>query len=141
MLESCATRPEAYKKILFAVAWYHSVLLERRKFLTLGLNIPYDWNDSDFEVSLRLIANYIDATPEEEATPWGALRYLIAEINYGGRVTDERDLRLLRVYAAELFNEDLLTEPLFRLSLESQIYYVPEDGPLQAYQVRRPGSG
>lgn len=39
-----------YQKLLFALAYFHSVLLERRKFRTLGLNIPYDFNDTDFKV-------------------------------------------------------------------------------------------
>ena len=43
-------RPEKYKKLLFALCFFHSILLERRKFLMLGWNIPYDFNDSDFEV-------------------------------------------------------------------------------------------
>lgn len=37
-----------------------SVLLERRKFRTLGLNIPYDFNDTDFSVSDDLLKTYLD---------------------------------------------------------------------------------
>lgn len=44
-----ACRAQAkYQKLVFALAYFHSVLLERRKFRTLGLNIPYDFNDTDF---------------------------------------------------------------------------------------------
>jgi dynein heavy chain len=42
---------EKYQKLHFALAYFHSVLLERRKFGTLGLNIPYDFNDTDFEAA------------------------------------------------------------------------------------------
>jgi len=43
-------KPDKYKKLLFCLCYFHSVLIERRKFLMLGWNIPYDFNDSDFEV-------------------------------------------------------------------------------------------
>lgn len=39
-----------YKKLLFALCFFHSLLIERRKFLMLGWNIVYGFNDSDFEV-------------------------------------------------------------------------------------------
>lgn len=42
-----------YQKLLFALAYFHSVLLERRKFRTLGLNIPYNFNDTDFRCGIN----------------------------------------------------------------------------------------
>jgi hypothetical protein len=48
-------------------------------------------------VSDDLLKSYLDSYA---ATPWEALRYLIAEANYGGRVTDELDRRLLGSYLA-----------------------------------------
>ena len=39
-----------YQKLLFALIYFHSVLLERRKFRSVGLNIPYDFNDTDYKV-------------------------------------------------------------------------------------------
>ena len=41
---------EKYKRLLFSLCFFHSLLLERRKFLMLGWNINYGFNDSDFEV-------------------------------------------------------------------------------------------
>ena len=64
-----------YQKLLFALTYFHSVLLERRKFRTLGFNIPYDFNDTDFSVSDDLLKSYLDSY---EQTPWDALKYLIA---------------------------------------------------------------
>lgn len=42
-----------------------------------------------------LLKSYLDSYV---ATPWEALKYLIAEANYGGRVTDELDRRVLASY-------------------------------------------
>jgi dynein heavy chain len=85
-------------------------LLERKKFLQLGWNVNYSFNDSDFEVSENLLKIYLD---EYEETPWDALKYLIASVNYGGHVTDDSDMRLLQTYISGLFKEEAL-QPFFK---------------------------
>ncbi|XP_025080372.1 dynein heavy chain 2, axonemal-like isoform X3 [Pomacea canaliculata] len=49
----CKTR-EKYIRLLYCLCFFHSVLLERKKFLMLGWNIGYEFNDSDFEASHSL---------------------------------------------------------------------------------------
>ena len=58
---------------------------------------------------------------------------MISEINYGGRVTDDLDRRLMNCYMANFFNDDALTVPGFRLSSLPN-YIIPEDGPLSLYK-------
>ncbi|TGZ66460.1 hypothetical protein CRM22_005313 [Opisthorchis felineus] len=123
-------KPEKYKKLLFSLCFFHSILLERRKFLMLGWNIPYEFNDSDFEVSEHLLTNYLD---QYEDTAWDALRYLIADINYGGHVTDDWDRRLLTTYITDFFKEDVLKEVFYKLT-PLPYYYIPRDGTLNAYR-------
>ena len=157
---SACQKPHKYKKLVYALCWFHSILVDRRKFQNLGWNIPYDFNDSDFEVSELCLRLYLDeywlglANPnpnpnpnpnqvselclrlyldEYDDTPWDALKYLISEINYGGRVTDDWDRRLMNVYMASFFNEEAISTPLFRLS-SLPSYVVPEDGPLSSYR-------
>lgn len=120
-----------YKKLLFSLCFFHSVLLERRKFQTLGWNIPYEFNDADFVVCENILQIYL--SEYLNATPWDALKYLIAEVNYGGRVTDDWDRRLLLSYANSYFVDEAITQPMFRLSSLTQ-YYIPEDGSLQSYK-------
>lgn len=40
-----------YKRLLFSLCFFHSILLERKKFQQLGWNVVYSFNDSDFDVS------------------------------------------------------------------------------------------
>ncbi|KAJ9531884.1 hypothetical protein QJQ45_022007, partial [Haematococcus lacustris] len=146
-----------YQKLLFSLTYFHSVLLERRKFRTLGLNIPYDFNDTDFGVSDDLLKTYLDSY---ETTPWDALKYLISEANYGGRVTDELDRRVLASYLnkvrqphlhlhqdaiccearvifglcdLQFYCEDALLVANYKLS-PLDIYYIPDIGPLQSFK-------
>jgi len=102
--ERCEKKKK-YKPLLFCLCWFHSLLIERRKFRNLGFNIPYEFNESDFLISEDVLGIYIDAY---EKTPWDALQYLIADANYGGRITDDFDRRLVRVYIAQFFNSDSL---------------------------------
>ncbi|XP_058251926.1 dynein axonemal heavy chain 2 isoform X2 [Hemibagrus wyckioides] len=127
---SRCTRPTIYRKLLFALCFFHSILLERKKFLQLGWNIVYSFNDSDFEVSENLMSLYLD---EYEEIPWDALKYLIADINYGGHVTDDWDRRLLATYISDYFCEGTVNTPFFKLS-SLPTYYIPRDGPQPVYR-------
>jgi dynein heavy chain, axonemal len=64
---------------------------------------------------------------EYEVTPFRVLNYLGSEINYGGRVTDDKDVRLIKSILARFVQEDTLKDG-FGLS-ESGIYRsIPEGG-------------
>lgn len=126
---SCCGTPEKYKKLLFSLCFFHGILLERKKFQQLGWNVIYSFNDSDFEVSQNLLTIYLDEYTE---TPWDALKYLIAGVNYGGHVTDDWDRRLLLTYINQYFCDDAINIPTFRLS-SLLYYYIPKDGSLQSY--------
>lgn len=49
--DSCQEKSK-YKKLLFTLVFFHSILLERKKFRQLGWNVVYSFNDSDFEVPI-----------------------------------------------------------------------------------------
>jgi dynein heavy chain len=38
----------SFRKAVFGLSWFHTVLTERKKFKTLGWNVSYAFNDSDY---------------------------------------------------------------------------------------------
>jgi dynein heavy chain len=156
--ESC-TRPRAYKKLLFALAFFHAVCQERRKFGSIGWNVKYEWMNSDLEVSKKTIKMYLDEAPHIPSStvaaltitgadgttlaaggganaagisintgpsagaaaaaggdfgaseiPWQTLQEIIGEINYCGRVTDDKDQRCVRSLLARYFDPGVLKD-------------------------------
>ena len=85
--------PGAYKKLLFCFSFFHAIVQDRRKFGAIGWNIPYAFTYEDFDVCRRQLKIFLD---NYEVIPFKVLNTLGAEINYGGRVTDDKDVRLIK---------------------------------------------
>ncbi|ETO22424.1 Dynein heavy chain family protein [Reticulomyxa filosa] len=62
---------------------------------------------------------------EQAEIPWESLRYVIGEINYGGRVTDDWDRRCLMTILGQYYNEDILDSEHYLLVPNSS-YKIPD---------------
>merc|ERR1711988_638782 len=127
-----SAKPEEYKKLLFSLVYFHSIVQERRKFGALGWNIRYEFNDSDLETSIAVLRLFLDG---QDVIPWDAMNYVTGNINYGGRVTDDWDRRSLMCIMKKFYNDTILAsnKKVF-LSDTSEKYYVPPTGNFESYK-------
>ena len=96
------------KTVLFGLCYFHSVLIERRKFGPKGWNMFYPFNIGDLRDSARVLENNID--PGSGRLPWADFKYIFGEIMYGGHIVDDWDRRLCAAYLEGLMVNDLLSE-------------------------------
>ncbi|CAE7217251.1 DHC10 [Symbiodinium sp. CCMP2592] len=83
VFESCPSKPAEHGPQHCEKTWK----LER------SWDVPYEWLDSDFQVSREQVRMCLVSQPD---VPWITLRYIIARANYGGRGTDDdKDVRLI----------------------------------------------
>jgi dynein heavy chain len=104
--ESC-DKPNVFKKLCFGLAYVHGFVQERRSFGPIGWNIPYGFDDGDLRISVRQLHMYVN---DNKKTPFAALKYATGECNYGGRVTDDKDRRLLNTLLRKVYQPAALQD-------------------------------
>ena len=122
-LEAC-TKKDLFKSFFFGLCFFHAIVQDRRKFGPIGWNVKYDFTNEDLKVSRMQLKNFLE---EYDEVPYKVLNYLVAEINYGGRVTDDKDQRLIKTILLTYLTENTLKFNDYPYS-ESKIYYCPKPG-------------
>lgn len=105
-LNDCA-KPKEFKKLMFALAYFHAIIQDRRKFGSIGWNIRYEFSEEDFGVCKRQLKIFLDTG---DVIPYKVLNFIFAEINYGGRVTDYIDVRLMNNIINTYIRPEVLTD-------------------------------
>eukprot|EP00466_Bigelowiella_natans_P015986 jgi/Bigna1/46472/estExt_Genewise1.C_40322 len=123
-------KPKEFKKLLYGLCFFHANILARREYGPLGWNIPYAFTQGDLDVSVAQLRDFLDMYDE---IPYKVLNYLTYDINYGGRVTDDKDRRTIACILEDFIAPNTLTEGHSFSS--SGLYKSPPDGDLEHYMT------
>ncbi|CAH8652543.1 unnamed protein product [Schistosoma rodhaini] len=89
-LANVPAKNDVFRHLFLSLAFFHGVLIERKKFGPLGFNIPYEFTTGDLRICMDQLIMFLD---EYDITPYKVLCYTAGHINYGGRITDDWDRR------------------------------------------------
>jgi len=124
-------KPEKFSKLLFGLCFFHALVVERRKFGPLGWNIGYTFNETDLDITKAQLETYVNDFDE---VPYQVMQQLSSVVNYGGRITDDKDMRTADIIIADFMIPKILTSD-YKFS-ESGLYYsfdCDKDNPRGSY--------
>jgi dynein heavy chain len=124
-----------WKYMLYGIAFMHTIVQERRKFGPLGWNIPYEFNASDYNASVMFLQNHLDDMDPKKGPNWNCVRYMLGEVQYGGRVTDDYDQVLLNTYCHEWFGDSMFTNEFNFFKSSAICYNMPKNN-----EAKTPGA-
>jgi len=100
-------KPAPFQKLLFGISFFHALLQDRRKFGALGFNIRYEFANSDMKCSILQLEKFLALY---EHVPYEVLVNLVGHINYGGRITDDWDRRMVLTVLMSIINPGLMND-------------------------------
>ena len=120
--------PRERCRLHFLLAWFHAVIGERLRYVPIGWSKFYEFNESDQKCALDAIDEWINIYAKERDNikpsliPWDAIRTIIHQSMYGGKIDNEYDMKILESLVNLYFNEKTydFNYPLFKTSSENQ---------------------
>ncbi|KAM9149649.1 LOW QUALITY PROTEIN: cytoplasmic dynein 1 heavy chain 1-like [Pangshura tecta] len=113
--------PNERARLYFLLAWFHAIIQERLRYAPLGWSKKYEFGESDLRSACDTIDTWLDDTAKgrqnisPDKIPWSALKTLMAQSIYGGRIDNEFDQHLLNTFLERLFTT-LSFDSEFRLA-------------------------
>lgn len=117
-IEECA-KPSEYQGCLFALCFFHALVLGRRRFGFQGWSRMYSFNTGDLLICSDVLRRYLDnsvsssisssSKGKDQQLPWDDLRYIFGEIMYGGHITDHWDRITNNTYLSSIFTSEILS--------------------------------
>jgi dynein heavy chain 1 len=105
--------PIEYNKLIFVVIWLYSLLQERLRYIPIGFTKFYEFNDADLLISLKVVKEWLNLYSNgrnnisPQAIPWEAIKSLIKDTVYGGKIDNEADQLVIDSFVDKLFTIDL----------------------------------
>jgi dynein heavy chain len=113
---------QVWRDMVLAFTFIHSVVQERRKYKYIGWCIPYEFNTSDLEASLQFLETHCGGSQVN----WPTVHYMVTEVQYGGRITDDRDRELFQAFGRLWLKEAFVAQ--------ERIFW-PTNPRLEAYRL------
>ena len=121
-LERVDTGAAQWRQLLFALCFLHSVVQERRKFGSLGWCIPYEYNNGDLNACILFLEKHL----YNGSISWPTFQYMVCEAQYGGKITDNLDRRLMKTYTQRYLNPETVTDG-FTFNPKTPIFKIPDN--------------
>ncbi|PWN29711.1 hypothetical protein BDZ90DRAFT_230565 [Jaminaea rosea] len=120
-------------RLFFLLAFFHATVTERLRYTPLGWSKAFEFNDSDAEAALNTIEAWLArvakgrSNVDPASIPWEALRSLIREAIYGGKIDNDADQLLLDSFVEAIFTPQAY-EAAFQLVADDEKPLAAPDG-------------
>ena len=125
--------PVERARLHFLLAWSHAVILERLRYTPVGWTKVYEFNEADQRCALDLIDEFVDSLGERnnippEKLPWDALKTILTQNLYGGKIDNEYDNKILMSLIERFFTPKCFENnyALFEAGSIKEVLVMPE---------------
>ena len=108
--ERMERKPVERGRLYFMLAWFHAVTQERLRYAPFGWSKMFEFGDADKRCALETIDFWVEHAAlgrgniGPEKIPWVAIRTLLGQSVYGGRIDNLFDQRLLECFLEQHLN-------------------------------------